>query len=41
MGTILVVLFISVSAIEEDNDPKYIHLQSQKVLIFYLCVEGC
>lgn len=37
-GTISLVL-ISVSAIQEDIDSKYIHLQSQKVLPIYLCVQ--
>lgn len=37
-GTISLVL-ISVSAIQKDIDSKYIHLQSQKVLPIYLCVQ--
>lgn len=39
MGAIPVVIFISVPAIQEDDDPKYIHLQSQKVVLFYLYVQ--
>lgn len=39
MGTIPVVLFISVSAVWENNDPKYIHLLFQKFLLFYLYLQ--